>query len=158
MLDVSEWVNSDPVDPQRLRGRVVLVEVFQMLCPACVSHGLPQAKKVHKTFDRSEVVVLGLHSVFEHHDVMGPDALRAFLSEYRVNFPVAVDRPVEGRSIPATMGHYQLGGTPTTMLVDRGGQVRHCFLGAVDDLALGALIGRLLAEDAPIGPVTMVGD
>lgn len=148
-LDVSTWVNSDPVDIASLRGQVVMVEAFQMLCPGCVLHGIPQAQRVHRTFDRSDVVVLGLHTVFEHHDVTGPDALRAFLSEFKVRFPVAVDRPVEGRSIPATMAHYQLQGTPSTLLVDRRGQLRHVFLGAIEDLALGQILGRLIAEPAP---------
>ncbi len=146
MLDVSEWVNAEPIDVTDLRGRVVVVEAFQMLCPGCVSHGLPQAVRIHRTFAREDVVVLGLHTVFEHHAVMGPDALRAFVSEYKIPFPVGVDRPVPGRSMPSTMTHYQLPGTPSLLIADRGGIVRHVWLGAVDDLALGAHLGRLLAE------------
>ncbi|MFC7941670.1 hypothetical protein ACFUPZ_00270 [Microbacterium oxydans] len=80
-LDVSEWVNSAPVSPESLHGRVVVVEAFQMLCPGCVSHGLPLAQRLHGMFDRSELVVLGLHTVFEHHEVMGREALEVFLSE-----------------------------------------------------------------------------
>lgn len=147
-MDVSHWVNSEPVDLDSLLGRVVVVEAFQMLCPGCVSHGLPQARKVSQIFDRSDVVVLGLHTVFEHHDVTGPDALAAFISEYRINFPVAVDQPVEGRSIPTTMGRYQLQGTPSVLLIDRAGRLRHVYFGAIEDMALGARIGSLLAEPA----------
>lgn len=146
-LDVTQWINSDPIDLADLRGRVVMIEAFQMLCPGCVSHGIPQALRVHKSFDRSDVVVLGVHTVFEHHDVMGPDALRVFLAEYRVNFPVAVDRAVEGSSIPATMSRYQLRGTPSTLLVDRSGRLRHSVLGSMDDLTLGSHLGQLLAEE-----------
>jgi thiol-disulfide isomerase/thioredoxin len=148
-LDVAGWINSPPVELTDLRGRVVLIEAFQMLCPGCVSHGLPQAQRVHRAFGRDDVVVLGLHTVFEHHDVMGPDALAAFVSEYRIGFPVAIDRPVEGRSLPATMARYGLRGTPTTLLVDRAGRLRHELFGALDDLTLGAHLGRLLAEPHP---------
>ena len=154
VLDVAGWANSEPIELAGLRGRVVLIEAFQMLCPACVTHGIPQAQRVYRTFDRSQVVVLGLHTVFEHHAVMGPDALAAFLSEYKVRFPVAIDRPVEGRRLPATMQHYQLQGTPTMLLVDRAGRVRHSILGAVDDLTLGFRLGELLSEPAePDGAV-----
>lgn len=145
-LDVSEWVNSAPITPQSLLGKVVVVEAFQMLCPGCVSHGLPLAQRIHRTFDRSEVVVLGLHTVFEHHAVMGREALEVFLSEYRIDFPVAIDRPVVGQPIPATMQRYGLRGTPSMLIVDRDGRVRHIAFGAVDELAVGALIGRLMAE------------
>lgn len=30
-----------------LLGSVVVLHAFQMLCPACVMHGLPQAQRVH---------------------------------------------------------------------------------------------------------------
>lgn len=148
VLDVAAWVNSPPVDLGGLRGRVVLIETFQMLCPGCVTHGLPQAQRVHHAFDREQVVVLGLHTVFEHHDVMGPDALAVFLAEYRIEFPVAIDRH-DGDAIPATMARYQLQGTPSTLLVDRAGRLRHSSFGTLDDLTLGAHLGQLLAETAP---------
>jgi len=144
-LDVVEWVNSPPLEIADLRGRVVLVEAFQMLCPGCVSHGIPQAQRVQRAFDREQVAVVGLHTVFEHHDVMGPDALRAFVSEYRITFPVGVDRPTD-RSIPTTMARYQLRGTPTTLLLDREGRLRHSIFGSLDDLTLGSHLGQLLSE------------
>ena len=43
-LQVAEWINNDgPVTLLGLRGKVVVLEAFQMLCPGCVAHGLPQA-------------------------------------------------------------------------------------------------------------------
>lgn len=148
-LEVDAWINSEPLDAADLRGRVVLVEAFQMLCPGCVRYGIPQAQRVHRLFADRGVTVIGLHTVFEHHTVMGPDALRTFVSEFGLTFPVAIDRAVEGRSIPATMSRYQLQGTPSTIVADKAGRIRHQSLGAVDDLQLGALLGRLLAEPAP---------
>ena len=57
---VSEWLNSsEALALNDLRGRVVFVEAFQMLCPGCVSHALPQAKRVAETFDDQDVVVIG---------------------------------------------------------------------------------------------------
>ena len=45
-----------------LRGRVVVLEVFQMLCPGCVAHGLPQARRIAQVFAGRDVAVLGLHT------------------------------------------------------------------------------------------------
>lgn len=57
---VSEWLNSsEALALNDLKGRVVLVEAFQMLCPGCVSHALPQAKRVAETFDDHEGVLKG---------------------------------------------------------------------------------------------------
>ena len=36
-----------------------------MLCPACVSHGLPQAARLRETFAPEDLAVIGLHTVFE---------------------------------------------------------------------------------------------
>lgn len=143
-FDVVEWFNSEPLTPEDLRGRVVLVEFFQMLCPGCVNHGIPQAQRVHRLVKSGQVAVIGIHSVFEHHDVMGPEALQVFLAEFGVTFPVAVDRP--GEVLPATMKRWRLEGTPTTMLVDRQGRVRQTWLGKLDDLVLGVWLGTLLTE------------
>jgi peroxiredoxin len=147
-LDVAEWIGSDPLTLADLRGRVVLLEAFQMLCPACVTHSLPQAKRVQEHFRTDDVAVIGLHTVFEHHDAMTPISLRAFLSEFRYRFPVAVDRPAEIGNIPVTMRSYDLQGTPSQILLDRQGRIRTKTFGVVDDLALGTAIGRLLAEPA----------
>ena len=71
-LAITRWFNTDGnLTLADLRGEVVVIEAFQMLCPGCVSHGLPQAKRIQQAFG-NDVTVLGLHSVFEHHDAMTP--------------------------------------------------------------------------------------
>jgi len=140
-LDVSAWLNGAAPATD---GKVVAVHAFQMLCPGCVAHGIPQAVKMQQAFP--EMVVIGLHSVFEHHDVMTPRALEAFIHEYRLPFPVAVDRPVPASPVPATMRHYALRGTPSLLLFDREGRLRLNHFGSIDDMVLGGVIGSLLAE------------
>lgn len=150
-LAVLQWLNTDaPITLDALRGRVVMLHAFQMLCPGCVSHGLPQAAKVHEMFAPRDLVVIGLHTVFEHHAVTGAEALKAFVHEYRLRFPIGIDTPGAG-PIPQTMQAYELGGTPSVVLIDRTGRVRLNQLGRIDDLALGALIGELIAGNEARG-------
>ncbi|WP_415182695.1 TlpA disulfide reductase family protein [Phaeovulum sp.] len=145
-LHASEWLNSDKaLSLADFHGRVLVVEVFQMLCPGCVSYGLPQALRIVQTFAREDVAVIGLHSVFEHHAAMTPVSLRAFLHEYHITFPVAVDAPGTG-AMPRTMAAWGLEGTPTLLLFDRQGQVRARHFGTVPDMGLGAQIMSLVAE------------
>ena len=154
-LSTQTWYNTNvPVDLLELRGKVVVIYAFQMLCPACVSHSLPQAKSLHQYFTADDVCVLGLHSVFEHHDVMTNEALAAFISEYRLGFPIAVDAPGENGPIPQTMQRYELQGTPSVLLIDRQGYLRVKAFGHVADLPLGHWIGRLLSttHEAPSEP------
>jgi len=146
-LAVSEWFNTPaPLSLDDFRGRIVVLHTFQMLCPGCVSHGLPQAQAVHDRFAGQGVVVMGLHTVFEHHAAMTPIALEAFIHEYRWSFPIGVDRPSGSDPVPQTMRAYQLRGTPSLVVIDRAGRIRQSAFGRVDDLSLGALLGQLMME------------
>ena len=128
-IHASEWLNTDdPPVLEQLKGRVVVVEAFQMLCPGCVTHGLPQALRIRQTFRPEDVVVLGLHSVFEHHEAMTPG-----------------DQPGRG-PMPRTMAEWGLEGTPSLILFDRQGRMRARHLGQVSDMAVGAEIMQLVME------------
>jgi len=124
----------------------VVLHAFQMLCPGCVQHGLPQAQRIHAVFEPSEVAVIGLHTVFEHHSAMSPVSLRAFIHEYRIAFPVGVDATGAEGPVPQTMQAYGLRGTPSLLLIDRQGRLRRHSFGAEEDMAVGAAIATLLAE------------
>lgn len=140
------WFNTAaPLSLADLRGRVVMVCAFQMLCPSCVSHGLPQAKRAAEFFGPYDVAVVGLHTVFENHDAMTPHALEAFLLEYQIRFPVGIDAP-GADGFPQTLRAYDMAGTPTTLLIDRQGRLRRKALGHLPDMQLGAEIMALLAE------------
>lgn len=146
---VSQWFNTElPLRLADYRGKVVVLHAFQMLCPACVSHGVPQAERLHRLCEAEDAVVVGLHTVFEHHAAMTPVALQAFLHEYRITHPVGVDLAISGERIPASMQAYGFQGTPSLVIIDRRGRIRYQGLGSMDDLALGLLVGRLLVEDA----------
>lgn len=151
-LQVSHWLNTkDNITLAELRGKVVLIEAFQMLCPGCVSNGLPQAMKARKVFRPEDLVVLGLHTVFEHHSAQGTvDALKAFMHEYKIPFPVGIDMAGENTDIPKTMAAYNMRGTPTTILIDRQGYVRKHKFGMEDDMVLGAEILSLVQETTSI--------
>ncbi len=147
-LETTRWFNVEaPLTLESLRGRVVVLFAFQMLCPGCVARSIPLAKRLDEYFSEQDVAVIGLHTVFEHHEVMQPEALQVFLHEYRVRFPVAVDKPDPGGlAAPLTMQAYRLRGTPSLVLIDAAGRIRSMSFGAHDELALGTEIGLLLGE------------
>lgn len=148
---VSRWFNTDqPLSVQSLRGNVIVVHAFQMLCPGCVTRALPQAQRVQQLFQGAPVKVIGLHTVFEHHAAMTPVSLEAFLHEYRITFPVGVDQPSgDATGIPVTMMRYAMQGTPTTIVIDAQGKLRRQVFGAHEDMILGAEIATLLSELEP---------
>jgi hypothetical protein len=116
-----------------------------MLCPGCVSQGLPQAQRARATFREDDLAVIGLHTVFEHHEAQGTvAALEAFLHEYRIGFPIGIDAQDNG--VPVTMRSYGMHGTPTTLLYDRAGNLRMHQFGHVEDMTLGAAIMLAMAN------------
>jgi peroxiredoxin len=144
-----EWIHTrEALQLADLRGRVVVLHAFQMLCPGCVQHGLPQTQRIRAAFEPEDVAVVGLHTVFEHHAAMTPTALRAFLHEWRIGIPVGVDAPADSPHdpIPRTMRAYGLQGTPSLVLIDRQGFLRRHSFGAEEDVTVGAAIATLLAE------------
>ena len=149
-LETSRWFNTpDSISLASLKGKVAVIHAFQMLCPGCVYHGIPQATAIHKNFSREEVQVIGLHTVFEHHEVMTQAALAAFIQEYRITFPVAVDQPSAVSGTPKTMSRYAMRGTPTLIIIDRNGLLRLNYFSRMSDMKVGGIIGRLLEEATP---------
>ncbi len=146
-LLVQTWFNTDrPLLLSGLRGRVVVLAAFQVLCPNSIGNAIPQARRIFETFEPQDVTVIGLHATFEHHDAISAAVLKAFIHEYRLKFPIALDQPNPTSPIPHTMERYKMRGTPSLVLIDRMGLVRKHAFGAVDDLRIGAEIGALTQE------------
>jgi len=142
--DVTGWVGGDASTLREQRGRVIVVHTFQMLCPGCIYRGIPQAIELSRRVDPADVSVIGLHTVFEHHEAMTEGNLRVFLSELRVPFPVGIDRHDAQLQTPATMRAWGLRGTPSTVVIDREGRLAHAGFGTEDDMSLALRVGRLL--------------
>lgn len=116
-LQISDWLNTaQPLTLAALRGKVVVLHAFQMLCPGCVQFGIPLAQRMHETFDPKQVAVIGLHTVFEHHAVMNREALAVFIHEYKLHFPIGIDKPDAQHGIPLTMRAYNLQGTTSVYI------------------------------------------
>ena len=150
-LQVQTWFNTDqPLLLSALRGRVVVLAAFQVLCPNSVSFGIPQAKRIFETFAPSDVAVIGLHTTFEHYDAFTPAILKAFIQEYRLKFPIGLDQANNAGPIPYTMDRYKMRGTPSLILIDKQGLVRKHAFGAAEDLRIGAEIGALTQEPSAL--------
>lgn len=146
-LAVQAWFNTDrPLTLASLRGRVVALMAFQVLCPQSVATAIPQARRIHETFEPGDVALIGLHATFEHHQAYSPPLLKSFIHEYRLKFPIALDSANATGPIPHTMQRYEMRGTPSLVLIDRQGRIRKHAFGIADDLRIGAEIGALIQE------------
>lgn len=145
-FETSRWFNAEkPMSREQLKGRVVLLTVFQALCNGSLKHSLPQAQRIAQAFSSEEVAVIGLHSAFENQDKQTPGAVEALIAEQQLTFPIAIDKP-NVKKMPRTFTTYELQGTPTVLLFDRQGRLRRHYLGQVDDVRLGAEIMAFALE------------
>ena len=67
-IRVDAWVQGEPVNFSTLRGRVVLVEVFQVNCPGCFVHALPEVLHLYRNYHHRGLEVIGLATAFEDFD------------------------------------------------------------------------------------------
>src|SRR5262249_10118253 len=141
------WLNSDTKRTLKAeKGKVVVIAIWQLVCPGSQKFGLPQAMRLRGAFEEGEVAVFALHMPFERLDEQTPEKVEAYLNENGITIPVALDKP-DGDGLPETMKAYELQGTPALLLFDRQGRLRRHYLGAVDDFRLGAEVMALLIED-----------
>lgn len=144
---VDEWLNtSKNFSFDVFDSKIKVIHVFQMLCPGCVYRGIPQTDLLYKKLNSEKVSVLALHSVFENHEAMLPHALKVFISEWKLPFPVGIDHRKEGEWMPETMKAYQLQGTPSLIVIDHLGEVRVRHFGHFEQEKVEKLIGDLVSE------------
>ena len=79
-LAVSQWMQGRPTNIDQERGNVILVEVFQVNCPGCFTHGIPQAIDLYQKYSSSGLRVLGVATAFEDYDKNTPDNLKLLLT------------------------------------------------------------------------------
>jgi thiol-disulfide isomerase/thioredoxin len=112
----TEWLNSEPLGPAELRGRVVLVD-FWTLTSINWLRQEPYVRAWSQAYRNDGLVVIGVHTPefsFEHEI----DRVRQATKERAIDYPVAVDNDYEIWS--AFDNHYW----PALYFVDADGIIR----------------------------------
>ena len=114
-LDVAEWVQGEPSNISQQKGKIIIVNVFQVNCPGCFSASFPEIIDALQKFNDKPVIFWGLATAFEdfqsnnlknlkklisHSEVIG-ETLYTLGSQgvlennrlsYKITFPVAWDK------------------------------------------------------------------
>lgn len=149
-LQIEKWLNApEGYSLDVNANKVKVIHAFQMLCPGCVYHGIPQTVELYQKLHDQGIEVVGLHTVFENHHAMGEESLKVFIKEWRLPFPVGIDQHANGKSLPETMREYQLQGTPSTIVIDQHGEVLVKYFGALDTEKLIQFILEVSKQSHP---------
>jgi thiol-disulfide isomerase/thioredoxin len=145
---VSEWINGDPGKLANHRGKIVLIDFFQLWCPGCNEFSIPLFQEWEQKFGvRNDVLIVSIHTVFEGHEEQTPERLREFVTEKGITHPVGIDAyAVPAPPPPVTMDRFETGGTPHIAIVDREGRLRFSHFGRFDPQPVERFIERLFEE------------
>ncbi|MGI9382422.1 MAG: TlpA family protein disulfide reductase [Methyloligellaceae bacterium] len=149
---ISEWINSPGLTLADLKGKVVVIDFFQLWCPGCNKFSIPLMHVWEQMFEQEhkdgKIAFVSIHTVFEGHSYQRPKRLRDFIKEKKITHPVGIDRHEEGRRLPVTMERYQTRGTPEMAIIDKQGNIRFQNFGYFEPAHGEQLIRKLLAEEA----------
>ena len=133
-----QWLNSDPLTLQGLKGKVVLVEFWTYSCINCLNV-LPHVKVWADKYKDKGLVVIGVHTPeFAYEKDLGN--VRNALKDLGITFPVAVD------SNYAVWRAYQNHYWPAMYFIDAKGQIRHHHFGEGSYDESEKVIQQLLAD------------
>lgn len=158
---ISEWLNGEPTSLRDLRGKVVVVDFFQLWCPGCNAFSIPLLKRWEQVFAgpiaAGTLQIVSIHTVFEGHDYQNPDKLKNFLKRKKIRHLVGIDRHAPGERVPQTMRLFGTMGTPEMAFIDHTGTVRFQEFGGFAVERAETLLRRLLKE-AQTAPRKQLGE
>jgi len=157
---ISEWLNGEATNLLDLKGKVVIVDFFQLWCPGCNSFSIPLLKHWEQVFAgpivEGRLQIVSIHTVFEGHDYQNPTKLRNFLKRKKIRHLVRIDRHKPGQHVPQTMRIFGTMGTPEMAFIDHTGTIRFQEFGGFNVERAEALLRRLLQAAGP--PRKQVGE
>ena len=115
------WLNSPPLNADRLKGHVVLVDFWTYSCINCL-RSIPYVRAWAEKYKGSGLVVIGVHTP-EFAFEKDLDNVRRAVSDLKITYPVALDN--DYKIWKAFNNSYW----PADYLVDATGHIRHHHFG-----------------------------
>jgi thiol-disulfide isomerase/thioredoxin len=138
------WLNSEPLTPANLRGKVVLIDFWTYTCINWL-RTLPYIRAWAEKYRDQGLVIIGVHTPefgFEHN----VDNVRRAVKEMRVEYPVALDPDY------AVWRAFNNQYWPALYIVDAKGRIRYHHFGEGDYEQSERVIQQLLAENGKANP------
>jgi hypothetical protein len=134
----TEWINSPPLTPSDLRGKVALFDFCTYTCINWI-RTLPYIRAWAEAYRDRGLVMIGVHTP-EFSFEKDLENVREALTQMRVTYPVAVD------SDHTIWGAFANQYWPALYFVDAEGRIRHHHFGEGDYDRSEIVIQQLLAE------------
>ena len=134
-------LDGKPVSLSSFQGKVVIVDVWGTWCPPCRAE-VPHFVELQKTYGKQGLQIVGINYERSADPIPG---IKSFAKEHGINYPLVIGNEATQNKIPEFQAF------PTTLFIDRKGEVRLMAVGARPQSYLEAVVKRLLSEPAPAG-------
>ncbi|WP_414929880.1 thioredoxin family protein [Variovorax sp. Root473] len=144
--NIDQWLNSQPLKLQELRGKVVLVDFWTYTCINCLNH-LPHVKEWNEKYKDKGLVVVGVHTpefAYEKSTKNVQDAI----NRLQIKHAVAQDNHY------ATWKAFNNQYWPAVYLIDKQGKIVYSHFGEGSYGTTEKKIQALLAEQPLASPST----
>jgi cytochrome c biogenesis protein CcdA/thiol-disulfide isomerase/thioredoxin len=138
LAGATAWINSPPLTPQSLRGKVVLVDFWTYSCINCL-RALPYIRAWAEKYKDHGLVVIGVHAP-EFAFEKDPDNVRRAVRDLKVTYPVALDGNL------AIWQAFNNNYWPAHYFIDAEGRIRAHHFGEGEYDKSEAIIQQLLKE------------
>jgi thiol-disulfide isomerase/thioredoxin len=135
---VERWVNSAPLQPEGLRGSVVLVDFWEYTCVNWI-RTLPFLRAWHARYAGKGLVVIGVHAP-EFEFSKRAENIDRGIRDHGLTYPVAIDNEL------ATWRAFRNQAWPTKYLFDAQGKLRGVYVGEGSYPEIEEKIRTLLTE------------
>ncbi|MFK3966805.1 cytochrome c biogenesis protein DipZ [Ensifer adhaerens] len=135
-----QWLNSKPLTPAELRGKVVLVDFWTYSCINCI-RTIPYVRAWAEKYRDQGLVVIGVHAPeFAFEKQIGN--VEKAVCDFKITYPVAIDNNF------AIWRAFSNSYWPAHYFIDAEGQIRYTHFGEGDYEGSERVIQDLLAEAA----------
>ena len=86
---IENWINSNPLSIEDLKGKVVLVDFWTYTCINCI-RTLPYLKNWDEKYRDKGLVIVGVHTPEFNFERKYENVLKA-VNDYQLKYPVALD-------------------------------------------------------------------
>ena len=107
-LKLNYWMNTKPLKPEDLKGKIVVVDFWATWCGPCLK-SVPHNNALAKKYADKGVIFLGVCAT------KGGEKMPATVKQHRIAYPTAVD--ING----ATFAAFKADGYPDYYIIDRDG-------------------------------------
>ena len=111
-LQADEWIGSEPLTMEKLKGKVVVLDFWATWCVPCIAQ-FPTLRQWQEKYGPRGLVIIGV----TNHSSQTSQEVRAFTAKEKLPWPVAID------SRSRTQMDFGVSPIPHTFVIDQAGNV-----------------------------------